>query len=688
MDFLFEIGLEELPSRYVDEAENNLKKLAENELKIERIKYSTVESFSTPRRVAIIIKDISEKQEDLNKKSIGPSVEIAYKDGVLTKAGEGFIKSQGATEKEVKIIENEKGKYISIEQFIPGKSTKEVLAEILANIIKKIEFEKSMKWGANTFRFARPIKWFVALLDGEILNFEFEGIKAGNKTRGMRYFASQEIEISKPNEYEKKLRENYVIPKKVDRKAEILRSVRENCEKDGEQAVVNDYLLEEVVNLVEYPYAIKGEFNKDYLFLPEQIITITMETHQRYFPVRDANKKLKNKFVVIRNAPEYSETVKKGNEKVIEPRLSDARFFYEEDLKIPLDSNVEKLKTVIFQKDLGTIYAKMKRSEKIANYLINKLGYTDKKEDILRTVKLAKADLVSNMIGEKEFTKLQGFMGADYALKLGEKDNVSLGIKEHYYPRFQGDLLPSGIEGIITGLSDRVDTLVGCFGVGLIPTGSKDPYALRRAALGIVNVIVASNLDISLKELVNVALDALEADGVLKLGREKTETDVLDFFKQRIINVLSDLKYSRDIILAVVDKNFDNITDVLEKVKAILEYSKKEDFSKLLQTIKRVGNISRDNNGNKIKEALFQNDYERVLWEKSKALSSSVEKLLSQRDYTEYLKAILNISEDIDKYFENTIVMDENKDIRANRVNQMTYLMNIFTQMAYLNKLD
>lgn len=688
MNFLFEIGLEELPSRYVDEAENNLKKLIENELKIERIKYSTVESFSTPRRVAIIVKDISERQEDLNKKSVGPSVEIAYKDGALTKAGEGFIKSQGVTEKEVKIIENEKGKYISIEQFIPGKLTKEVLSEILANVIKKMEFEKSMKWGANAFRFARPIKWFVALLDSEILNFEFEGIKAGNKTRGMRYFASQEIEILSPNEYEKKLRENFVIPKKEDRKIEILRSIKENCEKDGEQAVVNDYLLEEVVNLVEYPYAIKGEFNKDYLFLPEQIITITMETHQRYFPVRDANKKLKNKFVVIRNAPEYSEIVKKGNEKVIEPRLSDARFFYEEDLKIPLDNNVEKLKTVVFQKDLGTIYAKMKRSEKIATYLIDKLGYIDKKEDILRTVKLAKADLVSNMIGEKEFTKLQGFMGADYALKLGEKDNVSLGIKEHYYPRFQGDLLPSGIEGIIAGLSDRIDTLVGCFGVGLIPTGSKDPYALRRAALGIVNIIIASNLDISLKELVNVALDTLEADGVLKLGREKTEAEVLEFFKQRIINVLSDMKYSKDIILAVVDKKFDNIIDVLEKVKTILEYSKKEDFTKLLQTIKRVGNISKDNNESKVKQTLFQNDYEKNLWTKSEELSVLTEKLLFEKDYIEYLKAILNVSGDIDKYFENTIVMDENKDIRANRINQMTYLMNIFTQMAYLNKLD
>lgn len=689
MNFLFEIGLEELPSRYVDEAESNLKKLIENELKVERIKYSSVESYSTPRRIAIIVKDLAEKQEDLNKKSVGPSVEIAYKDGILTKAGEGFIKSQGATVADVKIIENEKGKYISIEQFLAGKMTKEILADILTTVIKKIEFEKSMKWGANTFRFARPIKWFVALLENEILDFEFEGIRAGNKTRGMRYFANQEIEISNPNEYENKLKANFVIPKKEERKAAILKSIKANCEKDGDVAVINDYLLEEVVNLVEYPYAIKGEFNKDYLNLPEEIITITMETHQRYFPVRDVNnKKLRNKFIVIRNAPEYSETVKKGNEKVIEPRLSDARFFYQEDLKIPLDSNVEKLKTVVFQKDLGTIYAKVKRSEKIATYLVEKLGYTNKKDDILRTVKLAKADLVSNMIGEKEFTKLQGFMGADYALKLGEKDNVSLGIKEHYYPRFQGDLLPSGIEGIIAGLSDRVDTLVGCFGVGLIPTGSKDPYALRRAALGIVNIIIASNLDISLKELVNVSLDALENDGVLKTERTKVEAEVLEFLKQRIINVFSDMKYPKDIILAIIDRSADNIVDSLEKVKVLIEYSKKDDFTKLLQTIKRVGNISKDNKDEKVKDSLFQNNYEKELWEKSKKLSISTEKLLAEKDYAEYLKTILEISGDIDSYFENTIVMDENKNIRANRINQMTYLMNIFTKMAYLNNLD
>ena len=495
MDFLFEIGLEELPSRYVDKAEADLKKITEDELKAERISFSETESFSTPRRVAVIIKNIAEKQEDLDKKSIGPSIEIAYKDGELTKAGEGFVKSQGAEKEDIKIVENEKGKYISVEKFVKGKETKEILPEILSNIIRKIEFEKSMKWGDKSFRFARPIKWFVTLFGNEVLNFEFEGIKGSNKTRGMRYFASQDVVISSPSEYEKTLKENFVIPKKDKRREEILKGIKESCEKDGDTAIINDYLMEEVVNLIEYPYVIKGEYNKDYLQLPEDITTITMETHQRYFPVKDKNGKLTNKFILVRNAPEYSETVKKGNEKVIEPRLADAKFFFEEDLKNKFSDNVEKLKEVTFQKDMGTIYDKIRRSKKIAEYLIEKTGKQSDKENVLRTVELAKADLVSNVISEKEFTKLQGFMGSIYAEKQGENKNVALGIFEHYLPRYQGDILPTTIEGALAGIADKMDTVIGCFSVGLKPTSSKDPYALRRAVQGIVYVTLSSVLE-------------------------------------------------------------------------------------------------------------------------------------------------------------------------------------------------
>lgn len=685
MKLLFEIGMEEIPARFLKQALVDLKNNLEKKLTENRISFEEIKTFGTPRRL-ILCSEISEIQAELNELNMGPSKEIAFKDGVLTKAGLGFVKAQGVDEKNIEIVKTEKGEYIAVRKYSEAGQTKKVLPEILKSLVLELTFPKSMKWADKTLRFARPIEWFLALFGKEIVEFEVEGLKSSNTSKGHRFFG-KDFMVTDVEEYFEKIRENNVIID-IDERKKLVEELIGKFLSEDEQVIIDKDLLDEVTNLVEYPYPIIGTFSEEFLEVPQEVLIISMQVHQRYFPILNKQGKLLPKFVVIRNGIDYSENVKKGNEKVLSARLSDARFFYHEDLKIPLDNNVEKLKTVVFQKDLGTIYAKMKRSEKIAAYLVDKLGYNSKKEDILRTVRLAKADLVSNMIGEKEFTKLQGFMGADYALKLGENDNVSLGIKEHYYPRFQGDLLPSGIEGIIAGISDRIDTLVGCFGVGLIPTGSKDPFALRRAALGIVNIIIASNISVSLRELVNVSLDALEADGVLKVERVKTETDVLEFFKQRIINVLSDMKYPKDIILSVVDRNADDIINCLEKVKVIVEYSRKDDFKKLLQTIKRVGNISKDNKDDEVNEKLFQNEYEKSLWKKSNELTKVVDKLLIQKDYTEYLDTVLGMANDIDKYFENTIVMDENKEVKYNRINQMTYLTKIFTKMAYLNNLD
>lgn len=685
MKLLFEIGMEEIPARFLKQALVDLKNNLEKKLTENRISFEEIKTFGTPRRL-ILCSEISEIQAELNELNMGPSKEIAFKDGVLTKAGLGFVKAQGVDEKNIEIVKTEKGEYIAVRKYSEAGQTKKVLPEILKSLVLELTFPKSMKWADKTLRFARPIEWFLALFGKEIVEFEVEGLKSSNTSKGHRFFG-KDFMVTDVEEYFEKIRENNVIID-IDERKKLVEELIGKFLSEDEQVIIDKDLLDEVTNLVEYPYPIIGTFSEEFLEVPQEVLIISMQVHQRYFPILNKQGKLLPKFVVIRNGIDYSENVKKGNEKVLSARLSDARFFYHEDLKIPLDNNVEKLKTVVFQKDLGTIYAKMKRSEKIAAYLVDKLGYNSKKEDILRTVRLAKADLVSNMIGEKEFTKLQGFMGADYALKLGENDNVSLGIKEHYYPRFQGDLLPSGIEGIIAGISDRIDTLVGCFGVGLIPTGSKDPFALRRAALGIVNIIIASNISVSLRELVNVSLDALEADGVLKVERIKTETDVLEFFKQRIINVLSDMKYPKDIILSVVDRDADDIINCLEKVKVIVEYSRKDDFKKLLQTIKRVGNISKDNKDDEVNEKLFQNEYEKSLWKKSNELTKVVDKLLVQKDYTEYLDTVLGMANDIDKYFENTIVMDENKEVKYNRINQMTYLTKIFTKMAYLNNLD
>ena len=662
MNFLFEIGLEELPAQYVDKAEKDLKKIIENELKAERIKFSGIESFSKPRRVTAIIKDLAEKQDDLDKKSVGPSVEIAYKEGQLTKAGEGFVKSQGATTDDIKIIENEKGKYISVEKFIAGKNTKEILPEILKNAIKKIEFEKSMKWADRTFRFVRPIKWFVTLFDnGEILPFEFEGLKGGNKTRGMRYFASQDIEINNPLDYEKILLENFVIVDGEKRREEILKSIRENGEKDGDTAIINKYLLDEVVNVVEYPYAIKGEFSKDYLQLPEDIITITLETHQRYFPVKDKDGKLSNKFIVIRNAPEYSETVKKGNEKVVEPRLADAKFFFDEDLKNKFADNVEKLKEVTFQKDMGTIFEKVKRSEKIAEYLISELNLNDKKENIIRTVDLAKADLVSNVIGEKEFTKLQGFMGSVYAEKQGEDKDVALGIFEHYLPRYQGDELPTTVEGAIAGIADKMDTIIGCFSVGLKPTSSKDPYALRRATQGIIQVVLNSKLSFDYKKLIEKAYEIFSNDK--KVLEKDVVKDVTEFFKQRIINVLSE-KYKKDLINYEINLE-SNVVELDKKLSELLKLSQTENFEILINLLKRVKNIVKDekNENLNIDSTLFELEEEKTLYNLSNQLES-----IENTEFSNYIETLLNNASTINQFFDNVIINTDNEKLKKNRI--------------------
>ena len=636
MRLLFEIGMEELPARFLKQALSDLKSNLETKLNNERIKFDEIKTYGTPRRLVLDVHNLAENQEDLDLVNLGPAKSVAYVNGEISRAGLGFAKSQGIEPEQLEIVSTPKGEYIAARKFMKGKATKELLSEILKSLVLELNFPKSMKWTDKKLRFARPVQWFLALCDSEVVPFEIEGIASGNKSRGHRFFG-KEFEVSNVEEYFTKIREDNVIIDIEERRA-LVKDLVAKCAGAGEQVHIEEELLDEVTNLIEYPCPIVGSFNADFLEVPQDVLIISMQVHQRYFPILDTNGKLLPKFVVVRNGIESSDFVRKGNEKVLSARLADARFFYQEDLKHPLADNVEKLKTVVFQKDLGTIYQKIERSKEIATYLIDVLGCADRKEDVLRTVYLAKADLVSNMIGEKEFTKLQGFMGADYALKSGENERVSLGIKEHYYPRFQGDLLPTEMEGIIAGISDRIDTLVGCFGVGVIPSGSKDPFALRRAALGIANVIVNSKLNISLKVLVNKSLDTLVADGVLKRDRATVEAEVLEFFKQRAINIFGDMGYSRDVIVAVVDKDCDNLVDALERVKTLESFAKEEEFGKLLPVLKRVGNISKDHTDMIINPELFKEDIEKELYQFSVELSNKVNLAIEQRDYAKYLE--------------------------------------------------
>ncbi len=688
MKILLEIGMEEIPARFLQPALNDIEKYIKTEFDNRRINFETLKTFGTPRRLVLLVEGVSEKQEDLNIVNTGPAKEVAYGiNGELTRAGVGFAKSQGVDPTDLEILETPKGEYIAVRKYVEGKETKELLPELLKNLITGMTFPKSMRWSDLHLKFARPIQWFLAMADDQLIDFEIEEIKSGLKSKGHRFFG-EEFEVASIDEYFSKLRENNVIVDIGERKQMILDMIKEKCTKSGEQVLIEPELLDEVTNLIEYPYPIVGSFNSEFLEVPQEVLIISMQVHQRYFPILDDEGKLLPKFVVIRNGISSSEQVRKGNEKVLSARLSDARFFYQEDLKKPLDEFVDKLNTVVFQKDLGTISQKSLRTKKLAEYMIKKLGLEDKKEDILRTIHLAKADLVSNMIGEKEFTKLQGFMGAEYALKAGEKETVSKGIEEHYYPRYQGDKLPQGIEGVITGICDRMDTLIGCFGIGMIPSGSKDPFALRRAALAIVNIILNSKLGISLKELTSKMLDILEEDNVLKRPKEEVLKEIMEFFRQRAINVFADKDHRRDIINAVLSVECDVLLEASEKIETLEKVSKEDGFNDLVLLLKRVGNISKDHSEKTIFTNLLVEEAEKELHSFYIDLDSKTELNLQTKSYEDFFRNILDGKDTINKFFDNVMVMDKDESLKNNRLSLLKALNDIFNRVARLNFIE
>lgn len=689
MDILLEIGLEEIPARFLIPALNDIEKIITKNLNDSRIKFDTLKTYGTPRRLVLHIENMVEKQDDLEETNIGPSKSVAYNDdGAATKACMGFAKSQGVEVSDLEIIETDKGEYVGVKKFVEGKETKDLLPGILKELVEELSFPKSMRWSNKKFRFVRPVRWFLALCDNNLIEFEIEGIKSDKFTRGHRFFGENEIQISTIAEYFEKLKENNVIINIDDRKKMIVEQIEKRCTEANEKVRIEEALLEEVANLVEYPYPIVGSFNTEFLEVPQDVLIISMQVHQRYFPILDENGKLLPKFVVVRNGIEDSEDVRKGNETVIGARLSDARFFFNEDLKKNMEDFVENLKTVVFQKDLGTIYEKVERSKKLASYMVDGLNKTEKLESVLRTVHLAKADLMSNMIGEKEFTKLQGFMGHVYALKGGEKAEVALGIEEHYLPRYHGDSLPTTFEGAITGIADKIDTLVGCFGIGLIPSGSKDPYALRRAALGIVNVIMNSELNISLEKLVEKSIEIYERKDILKRERAEIISDVMEFFKARIANLFAEKGYRKDIIEAVLDIDCDSILEAEKKVATLAKVSEESDFEEIVNLLKRVGNITKDYSDTDVNNNLMTEAAEKALYDFSIEFEAVSKQELENKNFEKYLKEILKGKKVINEFFDSIMVMDKDEAIRNNRLSLLKKLDVLFKQVADITELD
>ncbi|WP_352407773.1 glycine--tRNA ligase subunit beta [Acetoanaerobium noterae] len=679
---LFEIGTEEIPARFIAKTKADMKGYLEKTLKELHIEYKSIELKCTPRRFVVVIDELAENQATVEEELKGPAKKIAFdENNNPSKALLGFLKGKDISPEEVYFKTVGKDEYAYIKLTKEGQAVKGLLKDIFEGMIKSTTFPKSMRWGGKNIRFVRPIRYFVCLMDEEVIDFEIEGIKTGNITKGHRFLGSSEIVINTPDEYEAKLKENFVILDDEQRKALILEQCKAVADSLGGTLMMDEDLLEEVNYIVEYPTAFYGEFDESYLSLPKEAIITPMKEHQRYFPVLDADGKLLNKFITVRNGDSYAiDNVKRGNEKVLDARLSDALFFYHEDTKKPLEAYVERLDTIVFQQKLGTILDKTKRiqtlSEKIAKALALTLPNLD------RAAYLSKADLTTAMVFE--FTELQGIMGRYYANLSNEPSEVAEAIYEHYLPRFAGDELPSTNEGIILALSDRLDSVAGFFAIGIQPTGSQDPYALRRQALGILNIMMEKKLDVRLFDLLDLALENFDFED---MDKQSVKSDLMSFFELRLKNLFTDMGIRYDVVDAIINIEDSNPFDLLIRAKDLDTWVKNNSVTEALQTFSRISNISKEAIAGKVDEALFAHDSEAKLNTAYNSIKAEVEAMLARREYVKALELLISIKDSVDAFFDSVMIMDENMDIRANRLAMLSNIRTTMESVADLSKI-
>ncbi|MBP9562660.1 MAG: glycine--tRNA ligase subunit beta, partial [Acetoanaerobium sp.] len=657
---LFEIGTEEIPARFIAKTKADMKGYLEKTLKELHIEYKSIELKCTPRRFVVVIDELAENQATVEEELKGPAKKIAFdENNNPSKALLGFLKGKDISPEEVYFKTVGKDEYAHIKLTKEGQAVKGLLKDIFEGMIKSTTFPKSMRWGGKNIRFVRPIRYFVCLMDEEVIDFEIEGIKTGNITKGHRFLGSSEIVINTPDEYEAKLKENFVILDDEQRKALILEQCKAVADSLGGTLMMDEDLLEEVNYIVEYPTAFYGEFDESYLSLPKEAIITPMKEHQRYFPVLDADGKLLNKFITVRNGDSYAiDNVKRGNEKVLDARLSDALFFYHEDTKKPLEAYVERLDTIVFQQKLGTILDKTKRIQNLSEKIAKALALTLPNLD--RAAYLSKADLTTAMVFE--FTELQGIMGRYYANLSNEPSEVAQAIYEHYLPRFAGDELPSTNEGIILALSDRLDSVAGFFAIGIQPTGSQDPYALRRQALGILNIMMEKKLDVRLFDLLDLALENFDFED---MDKQSVKSDLMSFFELRLKNLFTDMGIRYDVVDAIINIEDSNPFDLLIRAKDLDTWVKNNSVTEALQTFSRISNISKEAIAGKVDEALFAHDSEAKLNTAYNSIKAEVEAMLARREYVKALELLISIKDSVDAFFDSVMIMDENMDIRA-----------------------
>lgn len=680
-DLLLEIGLEELPAQYVLRSEKQLAERVDAFLKEARVDFGSIEVYSTPRRLAVIVRDVAETQQDLAETLRGPAKKIAQDaEGNWSKAAQGFARGRGLTVEDLYFAEEKGVEYVFAERHEKGQETLSLLNG-LEDVVRSLTFPKNMKWGTSSLRYMRPIRWLIALYGQDIIDFTIEGVKTNNVTRGHRFLSKGDVVISSPTEYVQTLESAFVMANYEMRKAEIERQIQELATKQGWTIPLDADLLEEVTNLVEWPTALFGEFDEAYLDLPEEVLITTMKEHQRYFPVY-LDGTLKNYFVTVRNGnAEHLENVARGNEKVIRARLADAVFFYEEDKKTKIDDQLGRLDRIVFHEKLGTTGAKARRVTKIAQELAP-LFEADL-EKVSRAGAIHKFDLVSQMV--YEFTELQGIMGEKYALQQGEDKEVAAAIREHYMPRFAGDASPETATGAVLALADKLDSIAAFFGIGMIPSGSQDPFALRRQAQGVVQILGDWKIDLSIDTLLSKVVELQLEAGLYEADKEQVKAQLDEFFKLRLKYRLQEQQVRYDVIDAVLTTSL-TVVRLDARADAIQEFVS-TDAKALIEQLSRVVNISKKGEAGDVDPSLFENDHEIALHDAIEQTAPATAEAVEMGDYKKALDLLQQLESPIMMYFEHTMVMSDDEAVRQNRLHEMNRLATMIKRVADFNAL-
>ncbi|MBI3002740.1 MAG: glycine--tRNA ligase subunit beta [candidate division NC10 bacterium] len=686
-ELLLEIGTEEIPSVFLPDAIRNLAGTAEHLLEDQRLRFQAVRTYATPRRLVLVVQALAAQQEQSRRKVVGPPRGVAFDTaGKPTKAAEGFARAQGVRVTELKIEPTDRGEYVVVELVDRGAPARDLLPTLIPRLITSLSFPKMMRWGNASVRFVRPIRWILCLYGGRVVPFEIDGIQSGAVTYGHRFLSPGPARIRDFATYQRMLERKQVIVDQARRREMVRDLAVRAAAKVGGKPVLEEDLVESVTHLVEFPNVVCGGFEREFLELPREVIITPMRKHQRYFPVVDEAGNLLPHFVAIANTRARDMgAIQAGNERVLRARLTDAAFYYKEDRKRPLPERVTALKQVIFQEKLGTLYDKTERVTALAGAMAAAVA-PDLTEITKRAARLCKADLTTTMV--KEFTELQGVMGREYARLAGEDPRVCQAIEEHYWPRFAGDKVPASKVGAFVALADRLDSIVGCFGIGLIPSGSEDPYALRRAATGVVQILWDAGLSLDCTPLIRTALQALGT----RLGRKhaEVERDVGQFLAGRLLGLMGERGIPADVAAAVVpaEKPPADVPDAVRRAQALLDLkTSAEDFQQLTVTLKRVMNILPPDFAGRVDPARLKEQAERELHGAVARLRDEVTRLVAARDYLEALRRIATLRPVVDRFFTDVLVMVDDLVLRTNRLALLAETAALFSRIADFRQL-